>query len=601
MKGFNGMKWIYLKKQNGVKVDLDIQAGNKNLLIVLVGIILLSIACSVGRKAAPETKRQNEKNIDYTLYDLTFVEGIKQKLGGNFGEALNKFEEAIEINPGSDAAHFEISRIAVMRRDYENALKYGRRAAEIDDRNPWYMMNMANIYLEESKLDSACMWLEKAVKLDPGNENEKFRLGKVYLQMANAGDAEKIFTDFYEKYGANEQIIALLINAKIDLKKYEEAEEILLDEILSGEDNEAMEAMLAELYREKGESEKAGSLYEKLMEEGGSNSPLRFSYMEFLLENGEYDLLITNVTKIREQGNMPVEDEMGMWMRLMQDSILINNYGSQLKGLVEDLWKDNKDDPAIMMTMAEIYKVLGDEEKEIEVMEDYINRHEENYYIWERFLMKLNEAEDNAKLYKYAGKASRMFNTAPLPKILYAFTLIEKEMFDEAEGELRKVRILVNNEENYLVQILSMEAEIEYRKGNIEKTFEIFDEALKIDGKNALILNNYAYYLAEEGIRLKEALSMIEECLEIEENITYLDTHAWVLYKMGKNNDAEEIMERIFSEVQVEDPELLEHFGYIKKAGGNCEKAVILWQLAVKNDRRKTYLLEEIEECLGKN
>lgn len=591
---------MFWKKPKEAGINVGAGKGNGIITVMMTGILLFSVACSPVRQTANVAKEE-EKDIDYTLYDLTFVEGIKQKLGGNLGEALDKFTDALELNPGSDAANYEISQIAAMRRDYKNALIYARRAAALDSRNPWYMMNIANIYIEESKLDSASVWLEKAIELDPGNENEKFRLGNLYLQTGNAVDAEKIFTEFYEKYGAGEQIISLLINAKIKLGKYDEAEKILIDEIGSSEGNGALEAMLAELYREKGESQKAGSLYEKLMEEGGDYTPLRFSYMEFLMENGEYGMLVKNVEKIRKEGNVPVEDEIGMWMWLIQDTALIKAYGSELGRIAEDLWRNHKDEPAVMMTMTEIYAALGETDKELAVMEEYLKKHEENYYIWENFLMKLNEHERNDKLFKYAGKASSMFNTAPLPKILYAFSLIEKEMFDEAADELKKVRILVNNEEIYLVQILSMEAEIAYRKGNLEETFEKFDEALQLERKNALILNNYAYYLAEEGIRLEEALTMIEECLEIEENITYLDTHAWVLYKLGRIKEAEKVMERIFSSAKVDDPELLEHFGYIKKSGGKCDEAVALWQLAVRKDRTKTYLLEEIQKCLDKN
>ena len=35
--------------------------------------------------------------------------------------------------------------------------------------------------------------------------------------------------------------------------------------------------------------------------------------------------------------------------------------------------------------------------------------------------------------------------------------------------------------------------------------FETFDEALKINSEDLTIINNYAYYLAEQNMRLKEA------------------------------------------------------------------------------------------------
>ena len=48
-------------------------------------------------------------------------------------------------------------------------------------------------------------------------------------------------------------------------------------------------------------------------------------------------------------------------------------------------------------------------------------------------------------------------------------------------------------------------------------------------------MNNYAYYLAEQNMKLKEAEEMARKVIEKEkDNTTYLDTYGWVLYKRGK-------------------------------------------------------------------
>ncbi len=92
---------------------------------------------------------------------------------------------------------------------------------------------------------------------------------------------------------------------------------------------------------------------------------------------------------------------------------------------------------------------------------------------------------------------------------------------------------------------------------------------------------------------------MFEVCLDTEENFTYLDTQAWILYKRGKYREAEKIMRRIFNSTGITDSELLEHYGFIKKAMGKCDHAVALWQAALKEDREKSYLIEEIDKCVG--
>ncbi|MDT8400501.1 MAG: tetratricopeptide repeat protein [Bacteroidales bacterium] len=572
----------------------------RKAITLLSVIIVLTNGCRVSRNVTEEVTGEQEKVVDYTLYDLMYVEGIKQKLSGNLGEALDKFEDALELNPESDAANFEISQISAMRRDYENAMKYGRRAAELDNHNPWYMLNMANIYLEKSELDSAGIWLEKAVQIDPSDENEKFRLGNLYLQTGKPEEAEKIFEEFYEKYGGNEQILALLVNAKMEAEKYEEAEEILIKELEADDKNINLEGMLAELYRKTGSSEKAKEMYERLVNEDKYSAALGFSYLDFLLENKEYKLVLEKAKEMIAAGEITREDKLGIIARLVQDSIIISEYKEGLTGLGEQIMEKGEEDALTILMMAEIYDKVGEKIKEIELLTEYIDKNEENYYIWENLLLKLNEYGGSEKLYKYAGRASTLFNTAPLPKILYAYSLIEKDMFDEAGEELRKVRILVNNQEQFLVQILAMEAEIAFREGRIKQAGGKFDEALKLEPGNAMILNNYAYYLAEEGLRLKEALGMIEKCLKIEENITYLDTYAWVLYKLERYRDAEKVMTRIFQTGKITDAELLEHFGFIKKATGACEEAVILWQSALKEDKGKIYLIEEIGKCIKK-
>lgn len=569
--------------------------------LLLMLVISLSWGCAVNKKVRGAKESNSENGIDQTLYNLSYVEAVKQRIAGNYGDATDLLEDAIRLNPDNDAAYYQMSQIAAMRRDYENALLYGRRAAEADNSNSWYLINMANIYIQQSKIDSASVWMQKAVEAEPGNEDLKYRLANIYLQTGEAGKSENIFEVFYRKYGGSDAVLMGLLNTKIKQEKYKEAEDIILKELEKDGDRLKLKGMLAELYRKTGEKEKAGKLYDEMIGSEAHNSILDLSYMEFLIEKGDYSKLMENVREIIKSDNVAYEDKLGMVARMMQDSVLVSEYPDSLIQAGLFLSDTEKDKPTGVLMMAEIYNSTGNTGMEIQTLTDYLEKDEGQYYVWEKLLLRLNEEEEIELLYRYGRRASELFNTAPLPKLLYAFSLIEKEEYGQALEELRKVRILVNNQEIYLVQILSMEAEIAYRKNNAREAFEKFSQALDIEPGNPLILNNYAYYLAEDGIRLDEALAMIKKCLEEEENITYLDTFAWILYKRGEYSEAAVIMNRIFRDSDTKDPELLEHYGYIEKALGNCRKAVGLWQAALKNDRERSYLIEEINKCVGKN
>ena len=51
-------------------------------------------------------------------------------------------------------------------------------------------------------------------------------------------------------------------------------------------------------------------------------------------------------------------------------------------------------------------------------------------------------------------------------------------------------------------------SDLYYRKKEFRKVLNTFKEALKVKPEDVMILNNYAYYLAEQGQELKEAERM---------------------------------------------------------------------------------------------
>lgn len=579
--------------------DLDIQVKNRNGIAFLLVLVFLLGGCSATREGSEQKSRDETKDIDYTSYDLTYVDGVKKRLEGDLAEAIYRFDEAIKINPDSDAAHYQISQVAAMRRDYENALRYGRRAILLDRTNPWYYMNMADIYMQLSEADSVAHYMEYVVDIDPDSEGVEFQLGNIYMQTGNTVKAENIFQKFYDKYGAGEEVMMALVTAMVMNEKYIEAKGIILKELEKSPDNIQLGGLLAEIYRKTGENEKAAEVYRNLLKKGDNSNTLDFSYLEFLLEEGRYSIFFENAKELISRDDAELEDKVNIILRMMQDSVLSGKYADSLILLGETMLSKEQDNPTVALLLAEIYSATERHEREIQVLIDFAEKNEKLYYVWERMLLKLNEMGETERLYKYSKKATELFNRIPLPKILYAYSLIEKGMTEKAQSELYKVRNLVNNEEQYLVQILSMEAEIAYREGDMDRASEKFDRALAIKGDDPLILNNYAYYLAEENTRLDEAEEMIKKCLDVEENITYLDTYAWILYKKGKFRGAEKVMRRIFDKGMIKDADLLEHYGYIKKARGDCSEAVKLWQAAIKEGRDRSYLIKEINGCVG--
>ncbi|MBN2857186.1 MAG: hypothetical protein JXN63_02175 [Candidatus Delongbacteria bacterium] len=118
----------------------------------------------------------------------------------------------------------------------------------------------------------------------------------------------------------------------------------------------------------------------------------------------------------------------------------------------------------------------------------------------------------------------------------------------------------------------------EYQKrGDLGRTSKFYEESLELYPDDPQMLNNYSYLLAENSKELEKALQMVEKAFLSEPgSITFLDTKAWILFKMGKYDEAETIMENIFSDdksyYHEASSELFEHYKEIKKAMGKADE-----------------------------
>ena len=116
------------------------------------------------------------------------------------------------------------------------------------------------------------------------------------------------------------------------------------------------------------------------------------------------------------------------------------------------------------------------------------------------------------------------------------------------------------------------------RSGYTEEAIEELKRALAIDPDNYLTLNNYAYYLSVDGIELDKAERMSGRVVErFPDNATYLDTHAWVLFKKGEYTLAKFYMDSAIKNSQDESDTLLEHYGDILYKVGKVDKALEYW------------------------
>ncbi|MBD3391468.1 MAG: tetratricopeptide repeat protein [Chitinivibrionales bacterium] len=129
-----------------------------------------------------------------------------------------------------------------------------------------------------------------------------------------------------------------------------------------------------------------------------------------------------------------------------------------------------------------------------------------------------------------------------------------------------------------------------------------FRTALRLNPEDHAAANYLGYMWAEQGVRLDSAKVLLEFALKREpDNGAYLDSYAWILFKLGKAAQALEYMEKAVEQVD-DDPVVYSHLGDILAALSRPQKAIEAYRKAIALDAEDAEALSEkirrIEEQL---
>jgi tetratricopeptide (TPR) repeat protein len=442
------------------------------------------------------------------------------------------------------------------------------------------------------------MCYEKAAEAYPEKEDLQISLARLYTQNKNYTKARNILDRFDAKYGVNEKTTLSLIDNLMAEGRGKEALNKVQELLVQDTDHIIYNGYLAEIYRNEGEKQKAKDVYNQLIGRNPDNPGIQMSLCDFLLSEKSFEELFDLLNTVILNMKITREEKISFISELITNEDIIKSHGVKMEVVLMILEANYEDDDIIILLRPEF---LQNEKKEVEAatrLEEIIKLRPENYYAWEKLLMVYYDLKDFTRLQKRGEECATKFNRSVLAKLLYASGATENENFNVALEELRKADILAGDNKEIKLQVQTLRADIFYRMKNYTEAFNAYDEALKLDGSDLTVMNNYAYYLAEQNMNLKEAEKMAEIVVEKEkDNNTFLDTYAWVLFKRGKTKEASKIMEQIINSENGKDPEYYEHYGFILKKLGKCQNAVKNWEKAISLDESKSNLKKEIENC----
>lgn len=565
--------------------------------IILILIIVTSAGCSRKMTVTP-SERGIQRGVD-SRYDYILAEAIRQKYVGDVNEAATLFEKCIELDKSRAVPYFELAQMYSSAGIGGKALMYASRAARLEPGNYWYQMASGSLFTQYNMKDSAMIYFTRALKADPYALEVNGILAGFYAEKGDMVRADSLLRRLDSEGGLTEDMALMMISGLIVRDNMKEAIDRTLRLIEQHPGEARYKALLADIYFEDNQREKSDSIYRVIIEKNPDDIEGQLLYMMNLVYRKEYGGISAFLNNVFESEFVDRDRKVSVAGRLILDTLYVSDNWESLASSLILLEEKYPDDDEILSLRPTMLDLVDRNDDAIARYEELIAGGSPGFYFREQLLVLYSEKKEYRKAFDLAAVYSRENNRSILGKIYYAIAAMELKEYQVAEAELKKAMILAGNDIEVKVQVLSLQGDLKYRMKEYDASYGYYEEGLVLSPDNPLLLNNYAYFLAEGDRDLRKALKMAEMVMQLDgDNPTYIDTYAWVLYKLGKYREAYREMMRIFEKGEEQDPELLEHMGFIKMKLGKCDEAVGFWRKALEGDSTKDYLEEEIRKCL---
>jgi predicted Zn-dependent protease len=121
------------------------------------------------------------------------------------------------------------------------------------------------------------------------------------------------------------------------------------------------------------------------------------------------------------------------------------------------------------------------------------------------------------------------------------------------------------------------------RQKKYDAAEEAFRKILADHPDDAMTLNYLGYMMADRGVKLEEALAMIQKAVDIDPaNGAYLDSLGWAYFKLGKYDQAEDKLTKAASQRMGADPTVQDHLGDLYQKTGHLKLAAAHWERALQ-------------------
>lgn len=570
-----------------------------------VSILVLFIFFTLPAEA--QKRRREDKDalasIKSREAEFAFTEAEKYFMLEDYAKALTHYQKVLDIQPDNATVHYRIADVFFRSKkpeDLQRAAASIETALRYEQKNKFFYLLGANIYMNMLRHDQAARLYENMINQIPEAREYLYELAMIYRYAGKNDEAIKTYNRAEQIFGVQENSSIPKQQLYLEMGKIKEAlsegEKLMkafpdeeryavgYAELLSRFNNKNQAVVVLEQFLELIPDAPQASLllagmYRDTQQEGKARMLIRRLFDNDEVElNGKLIILSTYIEEIRRarENQRPHQDLESFALELLQK-----------------LRKMYPDESQVLMVGADLLLSLGKTAEALETYRNIVSKGPAPYEVWNNLITQELQAGDFDAAARHSDLALEYYPNQPALYYFNGFAHFRKQRYAQAVQMLEQGKRLAGDNKTMVVDFLALLGDAYHALREHEKSDKAFEEALAINPNHEIVINNYCYYLALRNTRLEYAEKLTAQLIKRHpDNPSFLDTHAWVLYKRQKFREAKKVLEPVIVSGKANATHL-EHFGDILFRLGETDEAVAYWKKARAQGGANNELLDK--------
>ncbi|KAA0990659.1 tetratricopeptide repeat protein [Dyadobacter aurulentus] len=572
----------------------------KTVYLKLTLLIILLANCFAAHDTIAQ-RRGKEREKDAVKTDTVALrieteslaaEGMKFMMKDEPERALPVFEKLVQENGQDPASHYLVATALIKLEKFDEAIVPAKKAFDLRKENIFYAQQLAELYAKRRKYAEAAEIYETLVAKNPENIQYGIELAAIYVFNDQPEKAIETYNVLEKSMGITEEIThqkqqLYLRQNNLD-KALAEAKKLIAAE--PAEVSYRVE--LAELLIANDRIIEAVAPLEEALKINPDEAQAHVLLADIYRRNGDVQKCNEELKLVFANPNLDADPKIRVltgYLTMLKSEGEIND----AVALAKQLSDTHPNESRANVIYADLL-VRQDKKAEARDMYTKASRIDGSVFqVWAAILQLDGDLNQVDSMLVHSEKALELFPNQGMFWYSNGTAHLMKKNFKEAISSLEESLKLISNNPELVPYIHAQLGDAYNGLGDHAKSDAAYEQALKANPDNDHVLNNYSYFLSLRKEKLDLALKMSEKLVQQHQNNpTYLDTHAWVLYIRKDYKKAKEFLEKAMTDSSTVSGTIVEHYGDVLFKLGERDNAVAQWKRA-KSMGETTELLDK--------